>query len=229
MVRSHFPLSSWTDFVRGVLPPAERNAMQQHLQADCPDCLSAERMYRAMAQFLRAEAACTPPASATRFVVGAMAWARPGKRRLVLAEWLGGPQPIAAGLRSGTAEARHAAFMADDWVVDIRLEPAARLEPALLAGGQISGQILHATDAERVAADAPVSIRRRRRVLQVTSTNMHGEFHLSLPAGAGEESHLAIHISAAANRPAGDAAKTLIIPLRILASRSGAAPSGDPQ
>ncbi len=200
--------------------------MQQHLQSGCSDCRHAERMYRTMAEFLSAEPAYTPPASATRFVVGAMAWARPGKRRMVLAEWLGGLQPVAAGLRSGAAEARHAAFMAGDWIVDIRLEPAARSVPASPLGGQISGQVLHATDPQCAAADAPVSIRQRRRVLEVTSTNPHGEFQFALPTGAGPESHLAIHISAAANHHA-DGAETLIIPLRILASRIGAGPSGD--
>ena len=119
--------------------------------------------------------------------------------------------------------------MAGDWIVDIHIEPAARSLPTSLLAGQISGQVLHATDPECAAADAPVSIRQRRRVLHVTTTNQQGEFHLALPAGAGAETHLAIHIPAAANRHAGCAAETLIIPLRILASRTIAAPQGDPQ
>ncbi|MGH9534785.1 MAG: hypothetical protein ACRD2E_08005 [Terriglobales bacterium] len=201
--------------------------MQTHLNAECADCLEAEQICRSAGTLLQAEPDYAPPPDVSRFITGAFAWARPrANRRLIFGQWFGGWQPLQAGLRGGAAGAQHAVYQAGDWVVDVRCELASGDRDATDGAGMLAGQVLHATEPNLVLADAPVSLRLRRRVLAVTRSNDLGEFQLILPPGVGSDCHLAIHPALTDGPWPATWPATLIIPLRILARHPGTPPSG---
>lgn len=240
MPQPHFPLTAWADFHRSTAASPEATAMQQHLDSGCQACQHAAGWVQAVAQFWRAEPANTPPPSATHFVFGSFAWARPRASRppgrITLASLLGGPhlpgganllggaQALAAGLRGGPSQAQHAAYRAGGWVVDVHLEPAPAAPGQPAARHLLSGQILHAADPLRRIPDAPVSVRAGSQVLAVTATNDHGEFQFELPAPPSPDSHIEIHLTGGNNQRIHDGAadETIVVPLRILRGPSTA-------
>src|SRR3989449_5449084 len=62
----HFALEDWADFMREVVEPLQRAAMQRHLDEGCKRCLRAVAVWQSVLDVARQEANNQPPKSAVR-------------------------------------------------------------------------------------------------------------------------------------------------------------------
>src|SRR3989442_1959826 len=62
----HFALEDWADFMREVVEPLQRAAMQRHLDEGCKRCLRAVAVWQSVLDVARQEANYQPPESTVR-------------------------------------------------------------------------------------------------------------------------------------------------------------------
>ena len=198
----HFSEGAWSDFARNLLAPGTRATMQRHIEEGCKKCEASLMIWQAVTSVANEESAYAPPEDAVRiaksqFAAIAADLKTSRKARLVFDSDL---RPAAAGLR-GAVAARQLLYEADDYVIDLRLEPQREL-------GRISlvGQVLNRARAGHNGQSALMTncaargilVRLLKGVLPVanTATNDFGEFQLefepsndlSVAIGMDEES-----------------------------------------
>lgn len=181
---SHFDLTDWSDFARGVATPDRRDAMQAHLGSGCDRCREVLRVQRAVVEAAAREATYEPPAALVRIVTALFPVSAPNPLAslpAMLASFLRdvGQQPVPVGVRGATAAGRHALYEAEGVSVDLRLEQDAVQQRAILVG-----QVLE--HVEPVGAPAmPAVLVSGSRVVGQTAINEFGEFRLECPTGSG--------------------------------------------
>lgn len=173
---SHFSLEQWTDFVRGLVAPHERAAMERHA-ASCSACARDREAMALVAATVALDAELTVGAE-TRRRIHALAARLPAAppspwRRLVAAlSFDSGILPAPVGVRSGHPGVRQLVFDAERYQVHLQWEVTAPGRPVALVG-RISnaadaalarGLLVRALTADDVAAEA--------------TTNQFGEFVL---------------------------------------------------
>ncbi|HTZ96909.1 MAG TPA: hypothetical protein VMB18_10960 [Terriglobales bacterium] len=167
----HFSEADWADFVRKLVSPKTRMAMQQHIDDGCEKCATSLQVWQGVAAVAGKEAALAPPADIVRLGKSQFAAAAPEKKhgvRLVFDSLL---QPATAGIR-GSVAGRQFLFETDDYYIDLRLEPKSAEERAWLVG-QVLSRL-----GKQVAEAVPVRLQRGKRAVAQTSTNHLGEFQL---------------------------------------------------
>jgi hypothetical protein len=173
----HFSEAHWADFVRNLMSPQEKLAMQQHIEGGCEKCSDALRLWQAVSSIADRERAFTPPDDTVRVVesqFAAVQLAASTGVRLVFDSLL---QPLTAGTR-GSVAARQFLYETDEFYIDLRLEPRAQTDNACLIG-----QVLNRATADRNAPGLAVRLQEGTRSLAHTSTNEFGEFQLEFKAG----------------------------------------------
>jgi hypothetical protein len=191
----HFNTWQWADFVRDLGDPESRSAMAMHLSSHCPRCQRIVNVLRGVAVTAQREFDYEPPAHAIRYAQAIYTLQRPEKgrfaklvARLVHDSVLA---PLPAGMRAQNRLSRHALFEAGSYYLDLQLER----QPA---SGRITliGQIADRTKPETGAAETPVWLKERKRLVASTLCNRFGEFQLEYKP----TSHLRLHVPLPAAR-----------------------------
>lgn len=153
--------------------------MQRHIDDGCKKCQAALVIWQGVASVAKQESSYAPPEDTVRVAKSQLATVAGGltaslPARLVFDSSL---QPVTAGLR-GAVAARQFLFEADDYVIDLRLEPQRELDRISLVG-----QVLNRAKTQHAAQG--VLVRLLKGVLPVahTATNDFGEFQLEFDAG----------------------------------------------
>jgi hypothetical protein len=173
----HFGEEAWADFVRNLVAPTTRSAMQQHVTDGCGKCETAMQVWESVMSIARKETVFTPPDDVVRVSKSQFA-ARAAKSkhglRLLFDSSL---QPVAAGVR-GSISARQFLYETDDHYIDLRLEPRRGTGRACVVG-----QVLNRTSGDRAARELPIRLLDGKFSLAATATNQFGEFQLEFDAG----------------------------------------------
>jgi hypothetical protein len=176
-VVKHFSEEAWADFVRDLVAPTVKMAMQQHIDRGCNKCEAALRVWRSVVAIAREENVFTPPGDVVRVSKSQFAPAAPDPKhgpRLLFDSSL---QPVTAGVR-GSVSARQFLYETDDHYIDLRLEPRAGSDRACVVG-----QVLNRTRSDRAARELPVRLLGGKLSLAATTTNQFGEFQIEFDSG----------------------------------------------
>ena len=162
--------------------------MQRHIDDGCSRCQASWLIWQAVASVANGESSYVPPEDTVRaakswFAAIAADLKTTKRARLV---YDSGLQPAAVGLR-GAVAARQFLYEADDYVIDLRLEPQRELGRISLVGQVLNraraghnGQAVLMTNC----AARGILVRLLKGVLPVanTATNDFGEFQLEFEA-----------------------------------------------
>lgn len=182
-----FDIGQWCDYVRGLLDAETESQMQRHLESRREESVSDERnlvtAFRRVNELAEAERASSPPewvvrsAKAIGSLMGRPEESRPSLlRRLAMSLSFDSlANPALVGVRDVQALDRHLVFDCDDYRVDLRVEPEADYQ-----GAVIVGQLMK-TGGDEVSpvANVPVLAIRDRNVLHQGKTGAFGEFQAS--------------------------------------------------
>ena len=177
----HFDISQWTDFGRGVVPGAERAAMETHLSAQgCVRCRATLDLVRGVVAVARAEDRYAPPGYVVRCAKALSALQQPQKARFpgLVARLIYDSfrDPLPAGMRSEDRVSHQALYEAGDFCLDLRLEHDKGTPLVTLVG-----QLTNRTAPDSSMPEAPVLLMARNDVVAHTVSNPFGEFQMEYP------------------------------------------------
>ena len=205
---SHYEITQWADFARGLVTGAAKMEMQRHLASGCTRCSRIETLLNRVVKATAADAACEVPEDVTQAALAIFSLQQPGKApllprilaRLVYDSFL---QPLPAGVRAQQRLSRQAMYEAGDYCVDLRLEQ----EPG---SSQVTmvGQVADRGQARQPLQEAPVMLMSGREVVARAVSNRFGEFQIEYQP----RKSLRLHVSVE-----GDA-KRIEVPLDALTS-----------
>ncbi len=174
---SHYVAERWVDFVRNLLPEAERAQMQAHLDGGCERCRRELDLLRQVVSFTAVENSYRAPEDVARL---ARAIYRPmsepaGVLRRLLGALIydGFGEPVMAGVRHAAPSGQQLAFNAGDYCVDLRVQ--GQMDSSQVA---MAGQIVNRKAPEDRLAGLPVALVSGRRIIAETLSNEFGEFSL---------------------------------------------------
>lgn len=176
----HFSAEKWSDFVRGVTPPRERDGMQAHLDSGCPQCRDTVAWLEQVAEASALDRTKDPPPELVDRAHAIFRAAEPKdwveQLEQIVAELIfdsrNDLQP--AGIRSVETGRVRLLYRAGAYSVDLQTEP---LDTSLDIVGQIAGE----GDRTEDMAGAVVQIVAGGRTLAETQTNQFGEFIIEQP------------------------------------------------
>lgn len=209
----HHDTHDWIDYLRGLVGPDRRAAMEAHLREGCDACRDTVDCLAALARTVAEDEAFEPPPHVLRCARALFSQFRPERvralprllARLVQDSLL---DPVPAGIRGNEAASRQLLYEASGIYIDLRLEQ--RRGQACVA---LVGQLLGREGLGEPIARRPIVLTSGREVVSVVGSNEHGEFHIEyVPAG-----QMRLHI------PVEAGARRIEIGLNALMPRSGAA------
>ncbi len=175
---SHYDITRWTDYVRGLVDALEHSEMDRHL-SECNSCRATHDLLARFAVRTQADLQYEIPEYAIRNARAIFSTNAPAKRTLL--QKLTGSlvfdsfqEPALAGARSGTPGMRHALYEAGDYSVDIRLEEE-RGSTRVNMVGQLALRS-HTTDS---LDGLPIMLMSGRKVVAEAVSNKFGEFQLN--------------------------------------------------
>lgn len=181
----HYNDGKWTDFVRQLLPAAERAAMQDHLDS-CQTCRLTVGCLEATKQVAAIDSQISVPPEVAARARALFDKTKPER------SWFKGLRQLAAelvfdssrdllpaGMRfggtPGTAEPRHISYRAGEYDVHLRLEPTDAGVAEIV--GQVVSRQVQAVPMEGLL----VQVIAGGRTVGETETNRFGEFVLERP------------------------------------------------
>jgi hypothetical protein len=167
----HFGEASWLDFVRNMVSPNLRIAMQQHIDDGCKKCAAAVQLWQSVFSIATQESTFTPPADTLRVVKSQFVGPAPEVSRGVRLLFDSRLAPITAGVR-GALAAQQFLYETEDYCIDLRVHP--RHEACVY----LVGQVLNRTGIGRTSQGLTVRLQEGKRPIAETSTNQFGEFQL---------------------------------------------------
>jgi hypothetical protein len=210
---NHFTVGEWTDFVRGLVTPEQRTAMETHLSADgCAECAGHRDWLRGVAAWAVEDAALQVPKELTAQARAIWPDSPQPEAERSPRKWIDELQRLTAelvfasrqnwlpvGVRSGGLAGQRLLYRAHSLTVDLALDGT------VSAGNmEITGQVQDETVAPESLAGIPVRITSGGKVTGETETNGFGEFLLLAPLSAGMTLSLALR----------DRGKRLEIPIK---------------
>jgi hypothetical protein len=177
----HFDLSQWTDFVRGISPALDKQAMAIHLTGGCEPCS------RIVALLMRVcQESAREPEVPKRLTAGAKAVFRARRSRAESPAWMLLPrltpkvvfdsraQLLQAGARAAPQPLMQLVYHAGDYAIELQME----CEPDSPEIA-VMGQVVHRAGFEKPLDRLPVLLMLRDRLIARTETNQCGEFCLT--------------------------------------------------
>ena len=212
----HYALEEWADFVREVVEPIQRAAMQRHLYEDCKWCLRAVAVWQSVLDISRQEANYQPPESAARSTKAYYGVYRPqvghsGVAKIAELIFDSFRRALPAGVRASGVASRQLLYRLGKTLIDMRLEAGDKPHRISLVG-----QVLDSSETDRGVSDIPVIVLHGSESMAQTVTNQFGEFHLAFDAA--QELHLRIE----SGEP-----EAILIPLRAVGLASDQTPGPD--
>jgi len=173
---SHFEITEWMDFVRGVLNAERRAALESHLEEGCSECASACALLQRTVEAAAADRAWNVPpelVAAAEAIFAERQQVQPSFLSRIAARLIydniGELQP--AGARAGQAVTRQVAFDAGDYYLDLSMGGDSTHRSLV---GQFASRKTPATPQ----ANIPVLLIAGETVISRTMTNEFGEFSL---------------------------------------------------
>ncbi len=184
-MRQHYSLQKWVDFVRNVVRENEKAEMRSHLESGCAACLREVNMWKRLQQVAQRGCAYEPSDGAVRAVNATFANQRTARSRNLKSELAtllfdSFRSPLLAGVRSSGSAARQLLYSANDYRIDVRIEPQTDSEKVVLIG-----QVLNAADPNERLSRVPVALLKGRRVLSESETTLFGEFQMECALDGG--------------------------------------------
>jgi hypothetical protein len=198
-MKKHFTDEDCLDFVRRLLPQAQSDLIQQHLDDGCERCNKLHSIWSLVAEVTGRKFQDEPNEPAVRVAKALYANSR-WNYLVPLAKMI---PPVfdsfldnsAAAVRSHQihASARRLLYRTRSWAVDVRLESE--------DGRRISvvGQVLRSSQKPAAAVIADVILMQGETLLAQTSTNQFGEFQLQ----SQHEKNVKIYLHICGRRPLG--------------------------
>ena len=153
--------------------------MQAHLSSGCPPCQKSVDTLRAIVVAAGSEAAVAPPEYAVRYALAAYSHSRPEtklERLVARLVYDSAHEPLPAGIRAGAGLSRRALFAAGDHQIDLQLDRQPTSDMVTLVGQVVGRQ------QGSGLADVPVWLMERDSLVERTTCNTFGEFHLEYEA-----------------------------------------------
>lgn len=189
---SHYDLTRWIDYLRGLVNVQEHSEMARHL-AECSSCRATHDLFARVALRMQADLQYEIPEYVIRNARAIFPANAPAKRTLL--QKLTGSlvfdsfqQPALAGARTGTPGMRHALYEAGDYSVDIRLE-----EERGSTQVNMVGQLALRSNKAEVLDRVPVMLMAGRKIVAEAVSNEFGEFQLSYEPNPRLKLHVPIH------------------------------------
>lgn len=176
---SHYDVTQWVDFVRGLANAGEAAPMQQHLDQGCESCAAAVRRLSALATMARTDDLNEPPAHLLRFAKAAFSLQQPSRllslpRLVARLAFNSLETAVAQGTRGPVEElSRQSLYEAGDFSVHLRFE-----QPSGASRVSLIGQIANRRVPEPPMAHVPVLLTRGRSVVARSLSNEFGEFQI---------------------------------------------------
>ncbi|MGA8224363.1 MAG: hypothetical protein WB780_22140 [Candidatus Acidiferrales bacterium] len=163
--------------------------MQSHLDTGCKGCAKLFTTWKRVQEAGRREASYQPPDSVVRSVKGAgvihgLGQGRPAKAPIAELLFDSMRNPMAAGVRSSSANLRQLLYGVGGYRLDLRIEPRENSDKVDLVG-----QILNSADPEKPVGVTPVVLKKGNRVMAESVTNRFGEFQLECDLAGSLELH----------------------------------------
>ena len=175
---SHYDITRWIDYLRGLVDVQEHSEMTRHL-SECCSCQATHNLFARVAVRMQADLLYEIPEQVIRNARAIFPANAPAKRTLL--QKLTGSlvfdsfqQPALAGARSGTPGMRHALYEAGDYSVDIRLE-----EERGSTRVNMVGQLALRSQATDSFDGVPIMLLSGRKLVAEAISNQFGEFQLS--------------------------------------------------
>lgn len=191
MAITHFDITRWTDFVRGLTPGADRAAMEAHVVSGCVRCGETLDLVKRVFQSVRIDDTYEPPEHVVRCAKAIGGLLTPQRSRL--------PRLIArlvynsfddlapVGMRSEDRVSRHGLYEAGDFYVDVRLEQEKGSRVATLVG-----QLTDRAHPDSSLAEAPVLLLTRKDIIAHAVYNRFGEFQMDFSPAPDLRLHVAL-------------------------------------
>jgi hypothetical protein len=180
----HYSLEKWVDFARNVIQEDLKAKMQSHLQTGCSECLKELNLWRRLQQTAQRESGYEPSQGAVREVNSIFANQSTHRTRHARSEvallFDSFRSPLLAGMRSSGSAARQLLYGANDYRIDVRIEPQTDSEKVVLVG-----QVLNSADPDERLSQVPVALLKGRRVLAESVTSPFGEFQMECALDGG--------------------------------------------
>jgi hypothetical protein len=174
----HYSLEKWVDFARSVIREDEKAEMQSHLNNGCAQCSKELNLWRRLRQVAQRESAYEPADGAVRTVNAIFANQR-GHRTRNLKSGVAAllfdsfRSPLLAGMRSSGSATRQLLYAANNYRIDVRIEPQTDSEKVVLVG-----QVLNSADPDERLSQVPVALLKGRSVVAESVTSPFGEFQM---------------------------------------------------
>jgi hypothetical protein len=181
----HYSLEKWVDFARNVIREDEKAKMQSHLNTGCAECSKELSLWRRLQQVAQRESAYEPVDGAVRTVNALFANQRSHRTRHAK---FGAPallfdsfrNPLLAGMRSSESATRQLLYGANNYRIDVRIEPQTDSQKVVLVG-----QVLNSADPDERLSQVPVALLKGRKVLAESVTSPFGEFQMECALDGG--------------------------------------------
>ena len=183
---SNYDITQWTDFVRGVTDAEDEQAMRESLPSAGAREQKMEQLLRRVAEVGRWDTQNAVPEGTVRIVksFGSLLARRTAAIRKpfqILFDSFA--QPALAGVRGGSAEARHLVVESDRHTVDVRHDPGHRSPSGSLHAGAVNGQLFSSQGSQPVP-QIPVLVLAGDDVVGTSWTGETGDFQADgLPEG----------------------------------------------
>ena len=173
---THFDITQWADFVRGLGDSAETAAMQRHLDGGCQRCASISGALGQLTETSEVDAAIAPPAGALRSVKAFFSVQRPEAAsswcELTLSRVFDSRlAPAPAASRAPAGPGRQLLFESDDYTLELSVDRLPDASEAVLRG-----QLLEARGEPR--SHTPVFLVGGGEVLDRAISERQGTFEM---------------------------------------------------
>lgn len=177
---SRLDIAQWCDFVRGVADPESERRMRQRLAAGDAAARRAVDLLSRVRTVSRGDEVRAVPEHAVRAAKAIATVRRPAAEAPGSSLWRFLPveltfdnlrQPALAGTRDLQASSRQLSFRAEDYTVDLRLEPDEAPRTTALVG-----QLVRRWRGSRPVTRTPVLVAANGEIVDTSTTNRFGEF-----------------------------------------------------
>lgn len=174
---THFDITRWADYVRGLGEPAARADMMEHLSS-CRKCQTTVALFEKMVPVARAEVCHQVPDYAVHCAKAIYILQQPEtvhilagvRSKLVFDSFC---EPLPAGVRSQSRISRQTLYEAGDYAMDLRQEHERGSRQVTLVG-----QIVKRTGPGKAVANVPVCLLSGKTVVARAVSNQFGEFQM---------------------------------------------------
>jgi hypothetical protein len=194
----HFDITQWTDFVRGLVPPSENDAMARHLAQECESCA---RLV-ALIERIKQEAAAEPVVPEALVLAAKAIFPAHLAAGVATPDWPLLPRLVAQlvqssltdlapeGARTTSDATIQVMYHAGDYAIDLQVEREPDSSEVTLVG-----QIVNRAASGEPLADVPVWLMASKKRLAQSHTNRFGEFCLVAAAQRGLRLSIPIEVA----------------------------------